>query len=548
MPILNWITKDKDLQTAAKTEYRLLNEISELGYGDKSTENMLIEGDNLEALKALLPFYAGQVKCIYIDPPYNTGAAFEHYDDNLEHSQWLAMMYPRLELLRELLAEDGSIYVQIDNAEQPYLKVIMDEIFHRRNFVQMVSVKRASPAGFKVINPGPLTVTEYILLYAKNKEKLSYYPQRIPVKYDKNYDLYIKNLNASPELWELCKLTDLLYERWGISTWQEAKQKYGENWKIIREAALGDLALELKDSVVSVRDPHKPSEQIKRVLNMSQEQRNKVFIIPRENYSPIYIYNGGSLSFYKEKLREIEGVLTPTELLTDFWADINYAGIAQEGKTQFKNSKKPEMLVRRVIDLATKEGDLILDSFLGSGTTAAVAQKMGRCYIGIEMGEHAKTHCAERLKKVIEGEQGGISKSLKWNGGGGFRYYILGETVFDSEGKINPNIKFPNLAAHIWFSETKTPWNNPAKKTASTVLGIHNGVAYALLYNGILGDRTVNGGNVLTSKTLEIIKQDLQGQDYESIVIYGEYSRLGTERLKSENIEFKQTPYDIKKR
>ena len=135
MPILNWLTRDEDIRTAQRVPYRLLEEVAELSAGDGGTGNMLIQGDNLEALKALLPFYAGRVKCIYIDPPYNTRSAFEHYDDNLEHTQWLALMWPRLELLRDLLAEDGSIWVSIDDNEGHYLKVIMDEVFGRSRFV-----------------------------------------------------------------------------------------------------------------------------------------------------------------------------------------------------------------------------------------------------------------------------------------------------------------------------------------------------------------------------------------------------------------------------
>jgi len=188
---------------------------------------------------------------------------------------------------------------------------------------------------------------------------------------------------------------------------------------------------------------------------------------------------------------------------------------------------------------------------LGSGTTAAVAHKMGRRYIGIEMGDQARTHCVVRLRKVIEGEQGGISKAVGWKGGGGFRFFTLGEMVFDSEGRINEHITFTNLAAHIWFSETKTTnhvnHTNEEKCSYGSWLGTHNGIAYALLFNGILHDRRVDGGNVLTSKTLEIIKSDIPGQDYDCLVIYGESTRLGADRLKAEKIQFKQIPYDIKR-
>lgn len=427
---LTWIGKD----TPIKVEPRILVHDPTKDYGDKTTDNMLIYGDNLLALKALEQDYAGKIKCIYIDPPYNTGSAFEHYDDNLEHSTWLSLMKPRLEILRNLLADDGSIYINIDNNEIAYLKVLLDEIFTRKNFVQLISVKRASPAGFKVINPGPLTVTDYILLYAKNKEKFLYNPQRIPVDYDENYDMYIINPNDPPEEWKLGKLVDLVYQKHHITNWKEAKELWGEAWKNIRRHFLADMAIEKREQVVSVRDPHKPSDKIKALMAQSKKNPNKLLVFYREGKKPVYIYNGGALSFYKEKLREFNGQLRPTELLTDFWGDINFAGIASEGGVQFKNSKKPEMLVERVLALGSNPGDLVLDSFLGSGTTAAVAHKMGRKYIGIELGEHCHTHCIPRLQKVIDGtDQGGISKAVNWQGGGGFKYYYLAPSLLNKD-------------------------------------------------------------------------------------------------------------------
>jgi adenine-specific DNA-methyltransferase len=206
---------------------------------------------------------------------------------------------------------------------------------------------------------------------------------------------------------------------------------------------------------------------------------------------------------------------------------------------------KPEKLLKRILHLSTSQNDLVLDSFLGSGTTAAVAHKMNRRYIGIEMGDHAQTHCAPRLQKVIEGEQGGISKDVKWQGGGGFRFYKLGEPIFDAEGNINPAIRFDALAAHIWFCETKTAWQKPKK--ATPLLGVHNGTAYYLLYNGILGDKTVNGGNVLTTPLLGKLPANDVVPDMPK-VIYGETSRLSPPRLKALNITFRQTPYDVKAR
>jgi len=242
-------------------------------------------------------------------------------------------------------------------------------------------------------------------------------------------------------------------------------------------------------------------------------------------------------------LSEVKDGVTPMT-----WWNYQEVGHNQDAKKEVKElnlgevfgTPKAEKLVHRILTLATKEGDLVLDSFLGSGTTAAVAHKMGRRYIGIEMGEHAKTHCAARLRKVIDGEQGGISKSVNWQGGGGFRFYHLGETIFDEDGKINKKIRFEHLATHIWFSETKTPLT---QKDKSPLLGVHNDIAYYLLYNGILGDKTIDGGNVLTTKILDSLP-NFEGAK----VIYGETSRLGSLRLQDRQIIFKQTPYDIKAR
>ena len=196
--------------------------------------------------------------------------------------------------------------------------------------------------------------------------------------------------------------------------------------------------------------------------------------------------------------------------------------------------------MKRIIDIATNPGDCVMDSFLGSGTTAAVAHKMGRRYIGIEMGDHAVTHCVPRLRKVIEGEQGGISQAVGWQGGGGFRFYRLGEPVFDANGTLNPAIRFATLAAHVWFAETGAALRSPA---TTPRLGIHHGTAIDLLYNGILGDKRPDGGNVLTTKVLATLIPHSGPR-----IIYGEATRLSAQALKDRNITFRQTPYDLKTR
>lgn len=456
---LNWFNKDKSLffdpdkkeylwidkKDPRVSEPRILLEKSSCG--ESHSKNMLIKGDNLLALKALLSDFQNSVKLIYIDPPFNTGAAFEFYDDGLEHSIWLTMMRDRLDLLKKLLRKDGVIFVHIDNHEVGNLKVLMDEIFMPKNFVQMISEKRASPAGFKTINPGPLTVTDYILMYAKDKEYLNWKPQYIPVGYDENYDLFIENKNDSPENWKLRKINDLNFEKEGISGWQEAKEKWGEEWKLIRSSKAATFALKNADRVVSIRDPHKPSDAIKNLLEKSKNNRDKVFVLKRNNgKGDIYIINGGSLSFYKNKIREVDGRLSPTELLTDLWTDMNYAGIANEGGVQFKNSKKPEMLLRRIIEMSSEPGDWILDSFAGSGTTAAVAHKLNRNWIAIELGNHSVTHIIPRMKSVVSGEdQGGISKIIGWKGGGGFKYFELGDSLFVQDEDLRYTIINPKM-------------------------------------------------------------------------------------------------------
>lgn len=511
MPILNWLGRDEALKTANKTPYKLLKEVPELGYGDKTTENMIVQGDNLEALKALLPFYAGQVKCIYIDPPYNTGSAFEHYDDNLEHSQWLSLIYPRLELLSDFLREDGSIWISIDDDEGHYLKVICDEVFGRKNFINnIIWQKKFSPQNdAKWLSDNH----DHILCYAKDKEL--WHPNLLP-RTDEMDDRY-KNLDNDPRgPWTSSDLT------------APDPFEYGQ-YEIISPSGKTFVAGNNRHWVYA------------------EEKFNELMADNRIWFGE----NGGNKPRLKKFLSDVKDGMTPLTIWP--YTEVGHNQDAKkEIKALFPDEKnpfatpKPEKLIERIIQLSTKKNDLVLDSFLGSGTTAAVAHKMRRRYIGIEMGNHAITHCVPRLKAVVNGEQGGISKSVNWQGGGGFRFYKLGNEVFDAEGNINENISFENLSAHIWFTETKTPFSKPAEK--STYLGTCDNTSYALLYNGILRDKRVDGGNVLTNKTLNVILDDMKHIPYEKLVIYGESSRISQARLKSLNIEFKQTPYDIKAR
>ena len=506
MPILEWMTRDADIRAAGRVPYRLLQTDGSQDGGNADPCNMLIQGDNLDALKALLPYYAGSVKCIYIDPPYNTKSAFEHYDDNLEHSQWLAMMYPRLVLLRDLLAEDGSIWVSIDDNEGHYLKVIMDEVFGRKNFIaNVVWQKKYSPQNDAEFFS---KMHDFVIMYSKSSSlKINLMPRS-----EKQNNAY-KNPDNDPRgIWKTSDLT-------------RAEHRDRDFYPI--ETPAGKLVFPAKG-----RSWSRPKAEISRLRS-----DNRLW----------FGNKGDSIPSLKRFLSEVKNGIVPQTL----WFR-DEVGDNQEGKKEIKSLRnesifatpKPERLIQRILHIATNPGDLVLDSFLGSGTTAAVAHKMGRRWIGIEMGDHALTHCKPRMDKVIAGEQGGISESVGWQGGGGYRFWTLGASVFDEDGRITPDIRFPTLAAHIWFSETGTPYEGDG---TSPVLGTHEGVIYALLYNGILGDRKPRSGNVLTNALLQELRQkagDWQGP----MVIYGESSRLGSARLADEQITFRQTPYDVRAR
>lgn len=509
MPFLDWVNKNQAKKTTIDVPYHLLQH--QVSYGDQQAENLLIQGDNLLALKALMPFYAGRVKCIYIDPPYNTQSAFEHYDDKLEHSEWLSMMYPRLVLLRELLAVDGSIWVSIDDREAHYLKVIMDEIFGRACFVASnVWQKRYSRENREAIGD----VHEYIFVYAKSPNRFKEIRNRVPLDEDQAK----------------------IYRNPGNPKEQDPTKR----WRGLPMTAQGYRPNQMYVIVAPNGKTHTPPEG--RCWSMIEpeylkfRQKNRIYWGKDGNAQPSVI----------RFLSEVEGLVPWT------WWTHEEVGHTDESKKECNvlfgadvsfGTPKPERLIERVLHIATKPGDLILDSCLGSGTTAAVAHKMNRRYIGIEMGDHAQTHCIPRLQKVIDGEQGGISKAVDWQGGGGFRFYTLGEAVFLSDGSINPRVKFSPLAGYIWHFETGQP---AVQEFNSPLLGVHEGTAYYLLYNGILGDRKPAGGNVLTQAVLNAIDELMPYAGRK--VVYGETTRLGEQRLAQANITFKQIPYDIRAR
>lgn len=428
---LTWYGKDEPI----RVEPRLLIENTALSNtaADPDTQNMLIHGDNLLALKALESKFAGQVKCIYIDPPYNTGSAFEHYDDNLEHSQWLNLMRPRLEILRSLLSDSGSIWISIDDDEGHYLKVLCDEVFGRSNFVSTVIwEKKYAPQG----NAQWFTDShDFLLVYAKNK--VGWTPNLLPRSESMNAKY--KNPDNDPKgLWRPDNATISLSG--GQRGAQYARTGYCENIYELK-APNGKTYLPPQG-----RCWYYPEERMMQAI-----EEGKIF----------FGKDGQGAPQLKRYLSEVKQGATAMTI----WKR-DEVGDNQEAKREVRifnpesvfATPKPERLVERVLTLGSAPGDLVLDSFLGSGTTAAVAQKMGRRWIGVEMGNHAFTHCKVRMDKVIAGEDpGGITKAQSWQGGGGYRFYEVAPTLINKdpfdEYVINEDYDANMLAAAVALHE-----------------------------------------------------------------------------------------------
>ena len=503
--------------------YHLLKQ--ESVHGDVSganADNLLIQGDNLLALKALIPFYAGRVKCIFIDPPYNTKTDFGHYDDRLEHSQWLSMMYPRLVLMRELLSDDGSLWVTLDDNEAHYFRVLADEVFGRGNFIIDIAWrKRDGPPNDRKIG----LVHDHILVWSKRKDADS------------------KKSRAELSF-NLMERTEKANAQYSVFSEPNGPDKRGA-FRKIDTTANGKGGRFVESLYYGIVNPHTGEEVFPRQGTCWRHSR--VDMQKLQDDGRLYWGVKGTARTPMRKLFATEakqGMSSPS-----IWDDLALNQHASSEIEKLFGAKaafetpKPERLLARIIHISSQPGDIVLDSFLGSGTTSAVAHKMGRRYIGIETGNHASTHCLPRLQKVIDGEQGGVSKSVEWQGGGGFRFCALGEPAFDDHGRISADVKFATLASYVWHFESGEPGHQTFDKP---LLGAHNGTAYYLLYNGILGDRRPAGGNVLTHAVLQAINEVFPHDGPK--VVYGEMSRLGASRLAAEGITFKQIPYDVKMR
>ena len=385
---LTWIGKDNQPQL----EPRILIEDPSKSYGDKNTQNMLIHGDNLLALKALEQDYTGKIKCIYIDPPYNTGSAFEHYDDGVEHSLWLNLLSQRIKILYSLLSINGVLFVNIDEVEHAYLKVMLDEIFGRKNYIGDIIWKKRKGGGndsrFFAIDH------DYIIVFAKEATK------------------------------------EVHRKKWRVSQSDQYLKRYkeiDENGERFYWDTLARDGLQNPIPItISCPDGTQLSINSQKSLKTIQEGllNGKIRLIKSKNawtlHHRVYMPEGQVL---RSILEEIGTNKTGNDETNTLF-----------GKENSFDYPKPESLIQKILELVTNQEDIILDSFLGSGTTSAVAHKMNRKWIGIELGDHCDTHCLARLKQVVDGtDQGGISKSVNWNGGGGFKYYDLAPSLLKQD-------------------------------------------------------------------------------------------------------------------
>lgn len=537
MPTLDWIGKKAVLNHHRETPYHLLKCDPKLSVGDPGSGNLLVQGDNLIALKALLPYYAGKVKCIYIDPPYNTGNEGWVYNDAVNspeirawlgrvvgkeaedlsrHDKWLCMMYPRLSMLREMLREDGLIFVSVDENEHRHLELLLDELFGASNHVETIIWKKSYGGGAK--SKHIVNLHEYIACYAKSIDKvplLEGLPDEKTLKYyrlkDSKYiergpyrlqPLATNSMDPRPNL-----RYPIPYQ--GDEIWPE------KQWQWSRERVLAALA---NDELVVKKKAGAYTISYKQYLKDTEG---------RERSSKMYSI--------------IEGIYTQqgTNEIAEMFGD---------GKAF--SFPKPRRLVEHILGFATDKQSLILDSFAGSGTTGhavlSLNKKDGgqRRFICVEMDENiSEKITAQRISRAIVGYVPNTGEKTEPVSalGGGYRFCMLGHSLFDDSGRVFSGVSFVDLAQHVFFTETGEPLTMPPNGKRSPMIGIHRETAYYLLFNGVLGDKRPGGGNVLTSAVLrELPKHD--GPK----VVFGEGCRLGQDRLKRERITFKQIPYEIK--
>lgn len=542
MPTLNWIGKEAVVNHHLQVPFQLLKDVPSLACGEPGDGNLIVQGDNLVALKALLPYYAGQVKCIYIDPPYNTGNEGWVYNDNVNspvirewlgkvvgkegetldrHDRWLCMMYPRLALLRQFLSNDGAIFISLDDNEVQALHYLMDEIFGTHNFIGTVIWEKSDSP--RMDAQFFSNRHDYIVVYARDVSKAEF--QKVtsnsdepPTHYDKTDEqgrrFYLKPLRAMGGQGDSRAARPTLYFPLTAPDGTEVfpKKQDGSDgaWRWRKE---------------------KVEKEVARIE----------WIKGRKGWTPYFrIYADTSAQ------RPAETIWFHQEVGSNRTSKAELKAIFP--KADVFATPKPTKLIERILKIVTKPGDLILDSFAGSGTTGhavlnlnnAAHDEEPRRFILVEMEPSiTREVTAERVRRVAEGYKKAKGEQVEGLGGG-FRFCELGEPLFDEDGKIRETVSFSELARHVYFAETGEPL--PREQVPTTpLLGISRGVGIYLLYNGILGDRSANGGNVLTRSTLAQLPP-FDGQK----VVYCAGSLLGRDRLQTDRIIVRQTPYEVK--
>jgi len=402
-------------------------------------DNLIIKGNNLLVLHSLKKRFAGKVKLIYIDPPYyfheNKSEDTFNYNTNFKLSSWLVFMKNRLEVAKDLLSKDGAIFIQIDDDGLPYLKVMLDELFGIENCITTIAVKVTSESGVKVGANKPVRVKETILCYSKSSDWKYNRQFVIDETYDPNYRYFVENPEDEPMKWRIINIKDKFSDITG-------KEK-------AHEEDLYSFQIKYKNNVFSVRDI---SKELK--TQYFSKNKNRFVVLNKENKITI-LWNNGEVVFFANKVKIINGREVAVKYLSDIWTDISWDGIAKEGGVTLKKGKKPERLLERIINMSTIKDDLVMDFFAGTGTTCAVAHKMGRQYIGVEQLDYGENSAVVRLKNVINGDQTGISKSVGWKGGGDFVYMEI--------AKWNENFVEQILAAKT-KDELKKLWETMKEK------------------------------------------------------------------------------------
>jgi adenine-specific DNA-methyltransferase len=528
VPTLNWIGKDAVVRHHKEVPFRLLEADPKLSHGDPASGNLIVEGDNLHALKALLPRYAGKVKCICIDPPYNTGNEGWVYNDNVNapeilrwlgqtvgkeaedlsrHDKWLCMMYPRLVLLREFLSEDGAIVIHIDDNEVPTLQLVLDEVFGRSCLLAKLVWKARQHLDSRATSRIS-SDHEYILVYSKRPSGCRFRGRsRDDSKYS-NPDNDLRGAWMSRSILGLADAKNrpnLHYPLIDPATGRSYPCPPHTGWRYSRET-MATLVGEGR-----ILFPKKPDGR----------PREKVFVANLQQQFTCY-----------------------PSIISDVYTDHGTAALRTLfGESIFAFPKPPE-LIASLVEQITDKDSIVLDSFAGSGTTAHAVLKQNaedggnRKFILVEMEPHiARDITAERVRRVAGGYTNAKGEQVEGLGGG-FQYCRLSkEPLFDATGAVREDVKFAQLAEFVWFAETGTGFTGKAK---SPLLGAHDGVAVYLLYNGILKDRSADGGNVLTAPVLALLPPHAGPK-----VIYAAANRLGASRLQRERIVFKQTPYAL---